>query len=58
MVVTTTSFEKLTRTVSAALGLPDARTVVVDHPIGGIDASIIIERADAAVEALLQHFQT
>jgi hypothetical protein len=54
-VLTTTRFETLTRTVAASLGLPDARFVVVEHPLGGTDADTILRWADAAVDAFLAH---
>jgi hypothetical protein len=53
VVVTTTSFEPLTRQVAAAYGVPDARIAVVAHPLGGIGEGDVIERADSAVEAVL-----
>jgi hypothetical protein len=48
--VTTTKFVDLTNRVAASFGLPDARVIVVDHPLGGTDEASIIQRADAAVE--------
>jgi hypothetical protein len=53
VVFTTTLFEALTRQVAASFGLPDARIVVVDHPLGGTDAATIERRADAAVDEVL-----
>jgi hypothetical protein len=49
-VVTTTQFVDLTNRIAANFGLPDARVIVVDHPLGGTDEASIIRRADAAVE--------
>ena len=51
--VTTTKFELLTRTVAARLDLPDARIVVVPHPLGGTDEPTIDSWARAAVDDLL-----
>jgi len=53
VVVTTTDFEHLTRSVADTLGLPDARIVVVPHPLGGTDPSIIESWADDAIEAVI-----
>lgn len=53
MVFTTQRFEELTRTVADTLGLPDARIVVVPHPLGGTDPAIVEGWADEAVEATL-----
>ncbi len=39
--------------MAASFGLPDARIVVVDHPLGGTDAATIERRADAAVDEVL-----
>jgi hypothetical protein len=55
VVLTTTRFETLTRTVAASLGLPEARFVVVEHPLGGTDEATILRWADAAVDAFLAH---
>ena len=53
VVFTTTRFEQLTRTVAGTLGLPDARIVVVPHPLGGTDPATVSAWADDAVEATL-----
>jgi hypothetical protein len=49
-VVTTTRFELLTDRVAANFGMPDARVLVVEHPLGGTDEATIERWADAAVE--------
>ena len=36
-----------------ALGRPDARIVVVAHPIGGVEEPVIVERARSIVEEVL-----
>jgi hypothetical protein len=53
VVFTTTKFELLTNKVAANFGLPDARIVVVDHPLGGTDEDTIRRWADASVEAVI-----
>jgi hypothetical protein len=53
VVVTTTKFAALTERVAANFGMPDVRTVVVDHPLGGTDEDTIVSWADAAVERVL-----
>lgn len=53
MVFTTTKFELLTNKVAANFGLPDARVVIVDHPLGGTDEDTIRRWADAAVETVI-----
>jgi len=39
--------------VAQALGRPDARIVVVPHPIGGVEEPLILERARSIVEEVL-----
>ena len=53
MVFTTTKFELLTNKVAANFGLPDARIVTVDHPLGGTDVETIERWADAAVDTVV-----
>jgi hypothetical protein len=53
VVFTTTKFELLTNKVAANFGLPDARIVIVDHPLGGTDEDTIRRWADAAVETVI-----
>jgi len=54
--VTTTKFEGLTTQVAASFGFPDARIAVVDHPLGGTSEEVVIQWADALVEAVLALF--
>jgi hypothetical protein len=54
VVVTTTGFHNLTDQVAQALGVPDARVVVIDHPLGGIEEPAVIERAQSVVEDVLK----
>ena len=53
MVLTTTGFLNLTEQVARAIGLPDARMVVVPHPIGGLEEEAVLERARGVVEEVL-----
>ena len=55
--VTTTRFAELTATVAANFGLA-ARTIIVDHPLGGSDEAMIVRWADGAVEAAMGLFTT
>ncbi len=53
MVIATQKFEQLARQSAAQLGLPDARIVVVAHPIGGVSKDDLGRRADAATEDVM-----
>jgi hypothetical protein len=53
VVVTTTGFHHLTTEVAGALGVPDARIVVIEHPLGGIEAPLVLARAATIVEEVL-----
>jgi hypothetical protein len=53
VVFTTTRFVDLTNRVASNLGLPDARVVVVGHPLGGTDDATIVAWADAAVDEVI-----
>ena len=50
MVIATESFSELARQSAALAGLPDARIVVVAHPIGGVSEDELVRRADAVTE--------
>ena len=54
VLVATAGFESLAAGVAETLGLPDLRIVEVEHPLGGIDANAVLDRADAAVEPALR----
>jgi hypothetical protein len=56
VLVTTTRFRPVAAALAAATGLPDLRTLVVDHPIGGVDRAALHRRADAACDALVALF--
>ena len=58
VVVTTTGFHNLTMQVAAALGVPDLRVVVVEHPIGGIEAPAVLDRAASITEEVLRLWTT
>jgi hypothetical protein len=56
VVVTTTQFEPIAATMAANFGLPDLRTLVLNHPIGGTTRATLDEWADAASDRLLELF--
>jgi hypothetical protein len=56
VVVTTTQFATIAATMSANFGLPDARTLVLDHPIGGTAPATLEAWADAAADRLVELF--
>lgn len=39
--------------VASTIGLPTCRVAVVEHPLGGIDAHAVTQRADAVVERVV-----
>ena len=53
VVVTTTKFEPVARTLSASFGLAATRMLVLPHPIGGTDEAVLHEWADAATDRLI-----
>ena len=56
VVVTTTQFAPIAATMAANFGLPDARTLVLDHPIGGTAPAVLEQWADAATDRLVELF--
>ena len=50
--ITTTAFHGLAKMTAAALGDPDLTLITLDHPLGGVDATTLGARADAAARAL------
>ena len=56
VVVTTTQFAPIAATMAASFGLPDARTLVLDHPIGGTAPAVLEQWADAATDRLVELF--
>lgn len=53
VVVTTTRFEPVARTLSANFGLPETRLLVLPHPLGGTDEATLHSWADAATDQLI-----
>ena len=47
-------FHHLSRHVAADIGLPQARMVVVEHPLGGIEEPAVLARAQCIVEDVLR----
>jgi len=56
VVVTTTQFAPIASTMAANFGLPEARTLVLDHPIGGTARETLEGWADAASDRLVELF--
>jgi hypothetical protein len=56
VVVTTTRFEPIAATMAANFGLPELRTLVLNHPIGGTARDTLDEWADAASDRLIELF--
>lgn len=54
IVVTTDRFEGLSREAGLQSGLPDARIVSVEHPIGGVKREVLDERADRIVDDVIE----
>ena len=48
----------MTVQVANALGVPDARMVVIEHPLGGIDEPAVLARAATIVEQVLERWTT
>jgi len=51
-------FETLTARVATTFGMPDARRVVVGHPLGGTDPDTLLRWADDSVERMITEFMT
>ena len=56
VVVTTTQFAPIAATMASSFGLPDARTLVHDHPIGGTARNTLERWADDATDRLVELF--
>jgi hypothetical protein len=54
VVTTKGGFHNLTVQVATALGLPEARIVVVDHPLGGVEEEVIVGRGQSIIEEVLR----
>jgi hypothetical protein len=53
VVVTTTHFRPVAATMADHFGLPELRTLVLPHPIGGTDAETLHQWADDAVDRVV-----
>jgi len=53
VVVTTTKFEPIARTMASSFGLPETRILVLPHPLGGTDEATLHTWADAATDRLI-----
>ena len=53
VVVTTTKFDPIARTMATSFGLPEARILVLPHPLGGTDEATLHTWADAATDRLI-----
>lgn len=53
VVFATTAFEELTRNMAKTLRLPEARIVVVPHPLGGTDPAEVARWAAIAIDEVL-----
>ena len=56
VVVTTTMFEPVAKTLSANFGLAECRRLVLPHPLGGTDEATLHAWADAATDRLISLF--
>lgn len=54
MTIASSEFASQARQNAADLGFPDARIVVVPHPIGGTGSEELARWADAAMDDLLE----
>jgi len=56
VVIATTAFEVLARTVAARAHLPDARIAVIEHPLGAITDAEVLARAESVVDDVIALF--
>jgi hypothetical protein len=56
VVIATTAFEALARTVAARAHLPEARIAVIEHPLGAISDDEVRDRAASVVDDVLALF--
>jgi hypothetical protein len=54
LAIASDEFAALARQVSADLSFPDARIVVVAHPIGGEPDEVLHRRAEGAIDELIR----
>jgi hypothetical protein len=53
IVVTTTHFRPIAETLSEHFGLPELRTLVLPHPIGGTDPDTLYRWADESIDDVI-----
>jgi hypothetical protein len=53
VVVTTSHFRPVAATMAEHFGLPELRTLVLPHPIGGTDPDTLFQWADAAIDEVV-----
>jgi hypothetical protein len=53
VVVTTSHFRPVAATMAEHFGLPELRTLVLPHPIGGTDPDTLVQWADAAIDEVV-----
>ena len=54
MTICSNRFEVLAKATATGLGMPALRLVIVPHPIGGISAEEVIEKADGILDNLMK----
>jgi hypothetical protein len=52
VLVVSTTFRPLAKSIVATLGMPDVRMLVLQHPVGGLPPADVDGRVDAAYPAL------
>lgn len=58
VVIVTTEFLTTARISARAAGIPEYPFVVIDHPLGSLTPSELVQRADAAMEQVLARLAT
>ena len=56
VVIASEDFEEFAHSSAQALGLPEARILIVPHPIGGVADEILRQRAEAGAEQVISLF--
>ena len=56
MVLATDKFADLARHSAVEAGLPNARIVILDHPIGGVASEELGRRAEQAVDEIMSRW--
>ena len=52
VLVVSTTFKPLAKSIVATLGLPDVRMLVLEHPVGGLQPAAVVSRVEAAYPVL------